>query len=97
MKLLLQRDREDDPEIIKTVLPGMDETVETVSPEQLHTEQVKDLKTLHLIFIVKDIEKTLLGKVSRRPCLVTLWRQDGLSSIFSSYNPHNQICSTFLK
>lgn len=30
--------REDDPEIIKTVLPGMDETVETVSPEQLQGE-----------------------------------------------------------
>ena len=30
--------REDDPEIIKTVLPGMDETVETVPPENLKGE-----------------------------------------------------------
>ena len=30
--------REDDPEIIKTVLPGMDETVETVPPEKIKGE-----------------------------------------------------------
>lgn len=30
--------REEDPEVIKTVLPGMDETVETISPEQLKGE-----------------------------------------------------------
>ena len=42
-------------------------------------EKVKDLQSLHLVFIIKYIEETFLGKISCRSCLVSLRRQDGLS------------------
>ena len=39
-------------------------------------EQIENLKVLKLIFIVQNIEKGFLGKVSGRPCRIVRWKND---------------------
>mgnify|MGYP003292899701 CR=1 FL=1 len=52
------------------------------------SEKVKHLQTLHLVFVIKDIEKAFLSKIRSRARLISLRRQNRLASELSTDYPH---------
>lgn len=51
-------------------------------------KKVKDLKSLQLIFIIKNVEQSLLSKIGSRPGLISARRLDSLTLEFSTYYSH---------
>ena len=52
-------------------------------------KEVKNLQSFHLILVVKNIEKALLGEIRCRTSLISLWRKNILSSEFATYDSHD--------